>query len=250
MSNPSASWPYPKLIAHRGAGRFAPENTLAAMRLGANYGFTMVEYDVKLTLDGVAVLLHDDQVNRTSNGAGNAADQSFNELAKLDFGAWRSKEFAGEPIPTLYAIAAFTQANGIFSNIEIKPHTGADVITGTEVARLARQLWAHAETPPLLSSFSEVALDAALQQAPELPRALLIERELPDDWESRLTRLGCVGLNINNKFASRRTIEMAHKAGYKIGIWTVNDPRRARELLDWGSDLIFTDEMKLIAPHS
>ncbi|HEY9461283.1 MAG TPA: glycerophosphodiester phosphodiesterase [Paralcaligenes sp.] len=250
MPNPPASWPYPKLIAHRGAGRFAPENTLASMRLGAKHGFTMVEYDVKLTLDGVAVLLHDDLVNRTSNGTGNAAELSFGELAKLDFGAWHSNEFAGEPIPTLYAIAAFTQANGILSNIEIKPHTGADVVTGTEVARLARQLWAHAETPPLLSSFSEQALYAAFQHAPELPRALLIERELPDDLESRLTRLGCTGLNINTKFASRQTIEWAHKSGYKIGIWTVNDPRRARELLDWGGDSIFTDEIKLIAPHS
>lgn len=209
----------------------------------------MVEYDVKLTLDGVAVLLHDDEVNRTSNGTGNAGELPFNELAKLDFGAWRSKQFAGEPIPTLYAIAAFTQANGISSNIEIKPHTGADAATGTEVARLARQLWAHAQTPPLLSSFSETALDAARQQAPELPRALLIERELPNDWESRLTRLGCAGMNINDKFASRQVIEMAHNAGYKIGVWTVNDPQRARVLLDWGADSIFTDEIKLIAPQ-
>lgn len=247
MSNLSASWPYPKLIAHRGAGRFAPENTLASMRLGAQHGFTMMEYDVKLSKDGVAVLLHDDSVDRTSNGAGNAAEKTYNELAQLDFGGWHSRDYAGEPIPTLYAIAAFTQANAIFSNIEIKPHTGTEAQTGTQVAQLAQQLWANAPAP-LLSSFSEVALQAALDAAPELPRALLIAKELPADWQARLSRLKCVSLNMSHKYVTRQIVESAHAEGYKISIWTVNDPMRARELFDWGCDAIFTDEIKTITP--
>lgn len=247
MTEPLRSWPYPKFIAHRGAGRFAPENTLAAMRAGARHGFSMVEYDVKLSQDGVVVLLHDDELERTSTGKGRAADQTFKELAQLDFGAWHSRDYAGEPIPTLYAIAAFTRANGIMSNIEIKPATGADIPTGAEVARLAQQLWDGAPVPPLLSSFSDLALGAALAAAPDLPRALLIHRELPDNWQRRLKNLRCTALNMNHKYVTEPIVRAVRAAGYKIAVYTVNDPGRARELFNWGCDAIFTDEM-LIFP--
>ncbi|SHI21296.1 glycerophosphodiester phosphodiesterase [Pollutimonas bauzanensis] len=242
------TWPYPKLIAHRGAGRQAPENTLAAMRLGARHGFTMMEYDVKLSQDGVAVLLHDDAVDRTSSGAGDAAGKTFKELALLDFGAWHSRDYAGEPIPTLQSIAAYTLANGIRSNIEIKPSAGAEAETGRQVARLARELWAGADVPPLLSSFSEIALEAAMQAAPELPRALLIEREVPGDWPSRLRRLGCVGLNLNHKYTTLPLARAVLDAGHTLAVWTVNEPARAQELLDWGCNAIVTDEIQTISP--
>src|SRR5690606_23954209 len=115
-----------------------------------------------------------------------------------------SREYAGEPIATLTSIAAFTQANHIFSNIEIKPHTGTEELTGTQVAKLAAALWTNASSPPLLSSFSETALEAALKAAPHLPRALLIAREIPTDWANRLSRLECIALNVNNKYATQQ----------------------------------------------
>ncbi|MGB6106087.1 MAG: glycerophosphodiester phosphodiesterase [Pusillimonas sp.] len=248
MMQPSTDWPYPALIAHRGAGRHAPENTLAAMRLGARHGFMMMEYDVKLSRDGVALLLHDDTLDRTSNGTGNAADKTWTELAAVDAGAWHSAEYAGEPIPALHAIAAFTRAHGIHSNIEIKPHTGLEAETGKQVARLARGLWAGAALPPLLSSFSEAALEAALREAPELPRALLIAKEVPEDWRNRARRLECKGLNLNHRYTSRDIVRDIRGAGYTLAIWTVNDSARARELLDWGCNAIVTDEIKVIAP--
>lgn len=249
MSESKISWPYPKMIAHRGAGRLAPENTLASMRLGAEHGFSMMEYDVKLSRDGVPVLLHDDTVDRSSNGTGNAADQTYNELAKLDFGGWHSKPYAGEPIPTLYAIAAFTLANNIFSNIEIKPHTGAEAKTGTQVALIARQLWAGAAVAPLLSSFSEIALESALKAAPELPRALLIDGALPADWLTRVQRLKCVSVNMGDRNTTKEVVRTVRAAGYKIAVWTVNDAARARELFDWGCDAIFTDAIDTLSPH-
>src|SRR5690606_33557813 len=96
MTQSRPEWPYPALIAHRGAGRHAPENTLAAFRLGAHHGFMMMEYDVKLSRDGVALLLHDDTLDRTSNTQGNAADHTWAELAAVDAGSWHSAEYAGE----------------------------------------------------------------------------------------------------------------------------------------------------------
>lgn len=248
MPDTPSNWSYPKLIAHRGAGLHAPENTLAAIRLGARHGFTMMEYDVKLSRDGVAVLLHDDTVDRTSNGCGRAGDKSFNELAELDFGSWSSADYAGEPIPTLASIASFTLANGIRSNIEIKPTTGAEAETGQQVARLAQQLWAGADVPPLLSSFSEIALAAAMKEAPDLPRALLIENEIPSDWEDRIKRLDCSGLNLNHEHTTQPLVQALRSGGYTVAVWTVNDMARAQELLRWGCNAVVTDAVTQITP--
>lgn len=248
MSRPMQAWPYPKLIAHRGAGKAAPENTLAAVRKGAACGFLMMEYDVKLTADDVPILLHDDTLERTSNGRGRAGDYRYAELARFDFGAWHSPAYAGEPVATLYSIAAYTRAHGIHSNIEIKPTTGMDDHTGERVARLARELWAGASVPPLLSSFSEPALAAARDAAPELPRALLIEGPVPDDWHERARQLGCVGLNLDQAHLTKEIAGDILDAGYTLAVWTVNDADRARELFAWGCHAIFTDEMETLAP--
>ncbi|MGE4369550.1 MAG: glycerophosphodiester phosphodiesterase [Burkholderiaceae bacterium] len=248
MRTTTAAWPYSSLIAHRGAGRYAPENTLAAIRLGARHHFTMMEYDVKLTRDGILVLLHDDTLDRTSNLKGRAADSGYLELAQGDFGQWHSRDYAGEPIPTLYSIARYTQANGIDSNIEIKPSKGYETETGTAVALAARQLWEASITKPLLSSFSELALAAARQAAPELPRALLIGREIPANWRDRVTELQCIGLNVNDKYLDEATANDILQAGYTLAVYTVNNPARARELLSWGCHGVFTDEIMTISP--
>lgn len=246
--NQPAAWPYPKLIAHRGAGRQAPENTLAAVRLGTVQGYQMMEYDVKLSQDGIAILLHDDDLKRTSNSTGCAGDLSFAELAKVDVGAWHSPTFAGEPIPTLHAIAAYTIANQIHSNIEIKPHTGTDAETGHYVASLASDLWVNASLPPLLSSFSEPALAAAMRAAPNLPRALLFDSVPPDDWQDRAQKLTCMAINLNNRYVTEILVQRILAAGLAVSVWTVNDPLRIRQLFDWGCHAVFTDEVIKISP--
>ena len=92
-------WPYPRWIAHRGAGRLAPENTLAAFRLGAQHGYRMFECDAKLSSDGVVFLMHDATLERTTNGQGIGGEQPWSALAQLDAGAWHSRQYAGEPLP-------------------------------------------------------------------------------------------------------------------------------------------------------
>jgi len=84
------SWPYPKWIAHRGAGKLAPENTLAAFRLGATHGYRMFECDAKLSSDGVVFLLHDEHLERTTNGTGVAGSHGWSHLSQLDAGSWHS----------------------------------------------------------------------------------------------------------------------------------------------------------------
>jgi glycerophosphoryl diester phosphodiesterase len=104
--------------------------------------------------------------------------------------------------------------------------------------------------PPLLSSFSEEALEAAQQAAPTLPRALLIEEEVPADWPERLERLGCMGLNLNDRFVTQALVQAIRQKGYTVAVWTVNDAERVRELLDWGCNGIFTDKVTTIRPDT
>lgn len=245
----NTSWPYPRHIAHRGAGKLAPENTLAAMRVGASFGYRMFEIDVKLSRDGVPVLMHDATLDRTTSGTGPVDALTFAELAKLDAGAWHSVTYAAEPIPTLMAIACYTRANGFHTNIEIKPVPGTEIRTGAEVARAAQALWAGAAVSPLLSSFSEDALAAARDAAPELPRALLLD-ELPPDWLDRLRRLDCVALDANHAELDAQVIAAAHAAGFRVLCYTVNDTARARDLLDWGLDGLITDAVDILPPES
>ncbi|KJK22270.1 membrane protein [Burkholderiaceae bacterium 16] len=243
-----AAWPYPRHIAHRGAGKLAPENTLAAFRHGASFGYRMFEFDVKLSGDGRPVLLHDATLDRTTNGQGRADALTLGEIAMLDAGSWHSPAYAGEPVPTLAAIARYTRANGFMVNIEIKPVPGVEWRTGAAVALDAQALWTGSDTQPLLSSFSEESLEAARRAAPGLPRALLLDK-LPPDWLERLRRLDCVALDANHRELSAEVIRAAHAAGFRVACYTVNDPERATELLGWGLDALITDAVDLIAPR-
>jgi len=241
-------WPYPRHIAHRGAGKLAPENTLAAFRHGASFGYRMFEFDVKLSGDGKPVLMHDATLDRTTSGSGRVDAMTLGELAALDAGAWHSPAYAGEPIPTLAAIARYTQANGFMVNIEIKPVPGVEYRTGAAVAFDALSLWRNATVPPLLSSFSEEALEAVRKTAPDLPRALLLDK-LPPDWLERLRRLDCVALAANHRELDAAVIGAAHAAGFKVLCYTVNDPARAHDLLSWGLDGLITDAVDQIPPQ-
>ena len=244
-----APWPYPRLAAHRGAGKLAPENTLAAFRLGHSHGYRMAEFDVKLSADGVAFLLHDDTLDRTTNGAGRADALLWRDLALLDAGAWHSPQYAGEPLPSLAAIARWTRANDMAVNIEIKPMPGRERETGAAVALDVKSLWSGADVKPVLSSFSADALDAARVAVPELPRAWLVER-IPDGWREQAMRLGCVALDVKHTPLTEAVVAEVQAAGLRLATWTVNDPARVADLLRWGVDTVITDEVERIAART
>lgn len=240
-------WPYPPIVAHRGAGKLAPENTLAAMRLGASLGQTMFEFDVKLTADGKPILLHDALLDRTTNGRGLASALTLAEISQLDAGSWLSAQWAGEPVPTLSNIIRWLRANGLMANIEIKPTPGQEAQTGAAVAIMAAHAWEGQGVPPLLSSFSEVALEAALKAVPQLPRALLLHH-LPEDWLARLRALQCVGLDAHHEALSPEVVSLARSEGFRVLTYTVNDPARAALLREWGVDVVITDAVDRIKP--
>lgn len=240
-------WPYPRWIAHRGAGRLAPENTLAAFRLGASHGYRMFECDAKLSADGVSFLLHDATLNRTTNGEGVAGERPWAELSQLDAGSWHSRGHAGEPLATLEAVARYCLANAFDLNIEIKPTPGTERVTGQAVARAAQALWAGASTPPLLTSFQPEALAGARETAPELPRGLLLDT-LWTGWRDEALRLGCVAIVCNHALWDAGTVGLARSAGFRTLAYTVNDEWAAERLLALGLDGVITDRVDLFPP--
>jgi glycerophosphoryl diester phosphodiesterase len=240
-------WPYPFWIAHRGAGRLAPENTLAAFRLGAQHGYRAFECDVKLSADGVPFLLHDATLQRTTNGSGPAGDRPWHELSRLDAGGWHSRAYAGEPVPSLDAVAAFVLRNGYRLNIEIKPTPGTERRTGEAVAGWVAQRWHGDAVPPLLSSFQPDALAGALATAPALPRALLLDR-LSEGWFEQAQALRCVAVVFDHALLDAALIGRLHDAGLRVLAYTVNDPAPALRLRAAGVDGLITDEVARFSP--
>lgn len=249
-------WPYPRLLAHRGGGKLAPENTLAALRLGWERGYRAVEFDVMLAGDDIPVLMHDAQLGRTLAGRGKISNFIAAQLQKMDAGSWFSPVFAGEPVPAYEAAYRFCIAHGIWMNVEIKPEPGTERQTGEVVAQLTRRLAAECpeaagEAPglPLLSSFSMEALLAARAAAPEIPRALLV-KTVPADWQQRMKKAGAQALHVQERRLSAAQAEAVKAAGYGLFCYTVNDPARAATLLSWGVDAFCTDRLDLFDPRS
>ena len=243
---PLAPWPYPRWIAHRGAGKLAPENTLAAFRVGASHGYRAFECDVKLSADGVPFLLHDATLQRTTSGHGSASSLPWSELARLDAGSWHSRAFAGEPVPSFAAIAGYCLHNDFALDVEIKPSPGDERETGRVVASMAASLWAGAATPPLLTSFQPIALEGARETAPALPRALLLDT-LRDGWLDEARGLGCVAVVTNHALADAAMLGRVRAAGLRALVYTVNDPDEARRLEALGIDGIVTDAVDRFA---
>ncbi|MFY9513316.1 MAG: glycerophosphodiester phosphodiesterase [Rubrivivax sp.] len=243
------AWPFPLWVAHRGAGKLAPENTLAAFRVGAAHGYRAFECDVKLSADGQPFLLHDATLDRTTPERGTAGSRPWAELSRIDAGGWHSRAFAGEPLPSLDAIARYVQRNGFALNIEIKPTPGLEQATGVAVAQACQHLWQGTNTPLLFSSFRPEALLGAQETAPEIPRALLVDTLWPQ-WFEIAQQLGCVAVVTNYNLMDAALVAQLHGAGLRALCYTVNDPPEARRLVALGIDSIITDAVDRFSPGS
>lgn len=235
-------WPYPFWIAHRGGGNRAPENTPQAFRTGLRWGWRMMECDVKLSADDVPYLMHDDTLDRTTDGQGPADALPWPALRQLDAGSGHSAWFRRSRPASLLDVSQVVQAGGACINLEIKPMPGQGARTGAVVARDAARLWRHAAVPPLLSSFDGDALDAARAEAPALPRALLLDRDVGAGVDAAL-RLGCQALAPRHDLVDATLMRSTRRAGLRVICYTVNDAEEARRLLALGVDGLITDEI-------
>lgn len=222
----------PPVIGHRGACAHAPENTLASFAKAAELGCRMVEFDVRLSKDGVPVVFHDDTLDRRTDGSGPVAARSLAELKRLDAGA-------GERIPTLGEVLALCLARGMAVNIELKPEAGAERATAIVALETAARLWPSDRAAPLVSSFSRIALATAAEIAP-WPRGLLVDR-VPAGWWRLADSLGCVALHAHHRWLSPGRAAAIRKAGFALLAYTVNTPNRAQALWSRGVVAIFSD---------
>jgi len=243
---PRAAHAPPRVIGHRGAAGLAPENTPASFRKAAALGARWVEFDVHLSKDSVPVILHDDTVERTSDGRGAVAALDLAELKRLDAGRWFAPEFAGERIPTLVETFALLETLDLGAAIEIKPSPGAAEATATAVLELVLARWPEQLPPPMVSSFDRAALARARDVAPGVMRALLV-REVPTDWRAEMDRLGCTALHASHRTLGAAAVRAVAQTGIPLFAYTVNEPARAAELFAWGVASVFSDRPDLVA---
>jgi glycerophosphoryl diester phosphodiesterase len=230
----------PRIIGHRGAAGHAPENTLISLRTAATLGARCVEFDIHLSSDGVPVLLHDDTLDRTTNGKGPVAAHGVDQLRTLDAGSWFGDGFAGERLPTLEDAIRLLAQLGLGANVEIKPSPGTETDTGYAVGRMLREQWPGALPPPLISSFALESLAAARAAAPGVSRALLV-RSLNEDWARSMRELDCRILHCREKALTASAAEQVLRSGFRLNAFTVNDKSRAERLFGWGVGSVISD---------
>ena len=221
----------PKVIGHRGAMAYAPENTLESFREAHRRGATWVEIDVKLTADGVPIVMHDSSLKRTTGVDRLASEMQASEVPPS--------------VPTFeQAIACFGEL-GLGCNVEIKPCEGREAETARVTVATLRRLWPATLPAPLLSSFKDASLAVAREAAPECARALLID-ELKDDWKVRAESVTAAGINTNGKrLTAVRAVEV-RKAGHVLSVYTINDGDVARALVGMGVQCVITDAPDVI----
>ncbi len=231
-----------RLIGHRGLAGVAPENTLSAFAAARDAGLHWVELDLKLCASGELIVLHDNRVDRTSNGQGRAQQMTWEQLRQLDAGSWFAPAFASERIPLLSDVLAFCADAGLAINLEIKPNPRQYESTARALAQLVREGNWLDRLPLLASSFSRQSLRAIQHYLPELPRGFLLERQWPTDAIlAELAALDAVSFNYSNELITAELVKAVKQTGRDVLIWTVNDAARAEQLFGWGVAAVFSD---------
>jgi glycerophosphoryl diester phosphodiesterase len=188
----------PPVIGHRGAAAYAPENTIESIQPPAEMGAKWIEVDVKLTKDSVPIIFHDDDLNRTTNGHGPVAAMNFDDIRDLEAGSWFSEGFAGVKIPTLEEVIDVVLQRNLGINLEIKPCPGREIETAEAMLDVLSQIWDDADRL-LISSFSHVSLETAMDMAPEWARGLLLETEPVENWAELADYLQASTINIDGR---------------------------------------------------
>lgn len=237
----------PQIIGHRGACGYAPENTLESIQAAADMGVEWVELDVKLTADDVPIIFHDDTLDRTTNGTGKVAETLWKDIAELDAGSWFADSFYESRVPTLEQALDLILELGLGLNLEIKPCPGRDVETAQVALDILSRVWDD-HNMIMISSFSEIALEVVADMTGgDWAIGYLID-DIPENWRDVAQHVKAQTVNINGNMdgLKREFIEDIIDEGYGILAYTINEPMRAQELINWGVDGVFTDEPDVI----
>ena len=236
------------VIAHRGASAYAPENTHSAFRMAIDMQAEMIELDVSISKDGVPVVIHDDTIDRTTGSKGQVMDYTLAELKELETGSWFRDEFDGEPFPTLEEVLEYTK-DKIAVNIEIKSEAVSDELEGGVVQKsLKLVLKAGVQDQVIFSSFDYRVLTQLEELNPDIPKAMLYEksqsgRKLPSELvkEYKVDAFNC-----SHRELSRKWVEDLNEHQIPFLVYTVNDEKRMKEVIEMGAKGIFSDKPDLL----
>jgi glycerophosphoryl diester phosphodiesterase len=233
--------PQPTVFAHRGASIQAPENTIAAFELAVTQKADAIELDAKLCGDGQVMVIHDQTVDRTTDGSGKLLEMPLAALKELDAGSWFDAQFSGEPLPTLEEVFEAV-GKKIFINIELTNYASVFDNLPNKVVQLVKKY--ELQDNVLFSSFNPVALRRAHQLLPEVPLGLLALPGFAGAWARSWLGNWVPYLALHPDFDSTtpQLIEKQHKQGKRVYVWTVNDSKKMQQLFEWGVDGIFTDD--------
>ncbi len=237
----------PKVIGHRGARAYAPENTVVSIETAASLGVEWVELDVKLTKDGIPIIFHDDELGRTTNGTGLVAQTTYEDLRDLDAGSWFGDSFVATRIPTLEEAVDAILKHDLGFNMEIKPCPGREKETAEVALDYLSRVWDD-PSKILISSFQHVSLEAAMDLAPDWARGLLIDDDIPllENWKELADYLDVKTLNIGKKLINQQLVEEVMDLELPLLVYTVNDPMMARAMQKLGVDSFFSDNPDVI----
>lgn len=238
---------FPKLIAHRGASSIAPENTLSSFKKAKFLGASMVEFDVMLTADKIPVVIHDENIKRTTDGRGLVNSFTFDELQKFDAGKWFSKKFQGETIPSFQSVLELIDAYDLTANVEIKPCQGEEPETVAVVMSYMNQYWPEDNMPLLISSFNYNVLEMVRNFSPEQPLGLLMDK-WDENWLLKVNELNCTSVHLNQRYVTQARVDALKKEALRVLAYTVNKESKAKKLFAMGVDGIFSDYADLL-PH-
>ncbi len=232
--------PYKGIIGHRGAAGLAPENTFRSFQKAAALGLNWIEFDVQRCASGEWVLLHDETLERTTNGHGFVVDTHYQTLKTLDAGAWFNPPYYGEKIPLLTETLSYLKQRNLQPNIELKGlsnHKKKEQII--DFLSKHRPYWANA-TPPLISSFDIECLIMLRQLDPTLPLGYLIEADVDTGVKMvqryQFNSLHCSYEAVKDPVMLNRIVQEV-----PLLIYTVNQPQVIRHLLQAGVTAVFSD---------
>jgi glycerophosphoryl diester phosphodiesterase len=224
-------------IAHRGASGIAPENTKIAFVQALDLGARAIEFDVQLTRDNVAIVFHDDTLERTTNGSGVVADTDFSVISKLDAGAWFAPKFTRVEVPTLEEVLSSVGKRATL-NVELKPGDRIDKLVRHVVTAVAR--FDLFETC-VFSSFDPQAIRALRRLVPDARIGILCTSDGLDAALALADEVEAENLHPPRTIVTEALVADAHATGRQVWSWTANAPADIERLIALGVDGIFSD---------
>ena len=229
-------------VAHRGASRDAPENTLAAFRLALDLGARALECDARRSRDGYLVVMHDQAVDRTTDGRGTVESLTLDEIRRFDAGRWFGAQFAGERIPLLEEVLQLARGRAVVK-LEIKNDPTPSAGIEQQIVDLVHRLGMAGEV--LVMSFDHECIRTVHALAPHLATGIIYTARLADA-PGAARAAGADALCPNWCYVSRRDVDGAHTAGLRISVWTVDDENALRGCLALGVDAVTSNDTRLL----